>query len=134
MRHIDTIVIGGGISGISFTKELIDTHINSIVFEKNKIGGCIDSQQYQDIWFEMGAHTIYNSYSDTIKFIKKSKLENAIQSRIKLPFLLVKQDNKIQSIFRNINIPSAVFYYIKNRNITKEKITVSQYAKTVFGK
>ncbi len=134
MRHIDTIIIGGGISGISLSDKLNNAGIENTIFEYKQIGGCLATANYKDFWFEMGAHTIYNSYSDTIKFIKDKNLLKQIVTRKKLPFLFVKPNNEIQSIFTNLNWLTLGFNYIKNKNISKENLTVSEYSKKVFGK
>lgn len=133
MTKINTIIIGGGISGISFSQRLNQAGIENLVIEKEQIGGCITSNTYKDIWFEMGAHTIYNSYSDTIDFIKNNNLEEEIITRKKLPFLFVTPKNQIQSIFSNLNYLTLIPSYIKNRKISKEDKTVKQYASQVFG-
>ena len=134
MKQVDTIIIGGGISGVSFADALNRAGIENIIIEKNKIGGCIDTEQYSDIWFEMGAHTVYNSYADTIKFIKNNNLSNKIISRKKLPFLFVQLNAKVSSVFKNINLISLAISFLKNRKIKKQGKTVSQYASKVFGK
>lgn len=134
MKHFNTIIVGGGISGISLAQKLSNANIENIIFEANNIGGCIDSAQYKDFWFEMGAHTIYNSYSDTIKYIDNNQLKKSIQPRKKLPFLFVHPNKKIQNIFLNLNPLSLAFNFIKNRNLSKKNKTVSQYATKVFGK
>ncbi|QIV94916.1 NAD(P)-binding protein [Allofrancisella frigidaquae] len=133
MKHIDTIIIGSGISGISLAQKLSLANIGNCIFEADKIGGCIDSATYQDFWFEMGAHTIYNSYSDTIEYIQNNILEHNIQPRKKAPFLFVQSNNKIRSIFANLNPFTLVFNFIKNRKTPKNNKTVSEYAKKVFG-
>jgi len=133
MKHIDTIIVGGGIAGISFSNKLNLAGIENTIFEHKQIGGCIATANYKDFWFEMGAHTIYNSYSDTIDFIKNKNLVEKITTRKKLPFLFVQPNNKIQSIFTNLNWLTLSASYIKNRNISKENLTVSEYSKKVFG-
>nr|WP_244947452.1 NAD(P)-binding protein [Allofrancisella inopinata] len=133
MKHIDTIIIGSGISGFSLARKLSQANIGNCIFEANKIGGCIDSATYQDFWFEMGAHTIYNSYSDTIEYIQNNTLEQNIQPRKKAPFLFVQPNNKIQSIFTNLNPFTLALNFIKNRKTLKNNKTVSEYAKKVFG-
>ncbi|AEI35968.1 NAD(P)-binding protein [Francisella salina] len=134
LKHFDTIIIGAGISGISLAQKLSKANIESCIFESDSIGGCIDSQRYKDFWFEMGAHTIYNSYNETIDYICNNSLEQNIQSRKKAPFLFVQPNNKIQSIFTNINPFTAAFSFLKNRNISKEDKTVGEYAIKLFGK
>jgi protoporphyrinogen oxidase len=82
----------------------------------------------------MGGHTVYNSYANTLEFIKENKIRKSVQKRNKLPFLFVDKHSHIKSIFKNINLFSAAFYYIKNRNIDKRDLSVSQYSSKVFGK
>ena len=133
-KYFDTIIIGAGISGISLAKRLTDALIKNCIFESNKVGGCIDSISYNDFWFEMGAHTIYNSYNETIEYIRNNSLEKDIQSRKKAPFLFVQPSNKIQSIFTNINPFTAALSFLRNRKASKEDKTVSEYATKLFGK
>ena len=134
MKHINTIIIGGGISGITIASELAKLGIDYIIIEKDTVGGCIDTHHYQDIWFEMGGHTVYNSYAKTLDFIKENSIDSFVQKRKKLPFLFVDEHSQIKSIFKNINLFSAAFNYIKNRNINKNHLSVSQYASKIFGK
>ncbi|MGQ4006203.1 NAD(P)-binding protein [Francisellaceae bacterium CB300] len=134
MKYIDTIIIGGGISGVSLSNKLNQAGIDNSIFEHKQIGGCIATANYNNFWFEMGAHTIYNSYSDTIELIKNKNLLKKIVTRKKLPFLFVKSNNRIQSIFTNLNWFTLGLSYIKNRDISKENLTVSEYSKKVFGK
>lgn len=134
MKHIDTIIIGGGISGFSLSNKLNQASIENTIFEHKQLGGCIATKNYNNFWFEMGAHTIYNSYADTIDFIKNQNLTKQIINRKKLPFLFVQPTNKIQSIFTNLNWFSLGVSFVKNRNIAKENLTVSEYSKKVFGK
>lgn len=82
-KHFNTIIIGAGISGISLAQKLSQSNIDHGLFEPNKIGGCIDSQKYKDFWLEMGAHTIYNSYNETIDYIRNNSLKQNIQPRRK---------------------------------------------------
>ncbi|GAB4222504.1 MAG: NAD(P)-binding protein [Francisella sp.] len=133
-KHFNTIIIGGGISGISVAKKLTEAGIENRIFEPNNIGGCIKSHKYNDFWFEMGAHTIYNSYKNTIDYIYQNSLDKNIITRKKLPFLFVQPDYKIQSIYKNINFLSFIFNFLKNKNTTKDDKTVSEYAIKLFGK
>ncbi|APC91236.1 MULTISPECIES: NAD(P)-binding protein [Francisella] len=134
IKYFNTIIIGAGISGISLAKRLTNATIENCIFEANKVGGCIDSISYNDFWFEMGAHTIYNSYADTIAYMCDNSLEQNIQPRKKLPFLFVQPNNKIQSIITNLNPFSLLFSFLKNSKITKQDKTVNEYAIKVFGK
>lgn len=58
------IVVGGGISGLSLAWRAARDGRRVLLLEQGRrLGGCIHSHRRPDeFWFEMGAHTVYNSY------------------------------------------------------------------------
>lgn len=58
------IVIGGGISGLALAWHAARAGQAPLVLEASpRLGGCLDSRRGPDgYWFELGAHTLYNSY------------------------------------------------------------------------
>jgi protoporphyrinogen/coproporphyrinogen III oxidase len=64
MATADVIVVGGGISGLSFAWKAGQAGRKVTVLERDaRVGGCLHSHRRPDgYWFEMGAHTVYNSY------------------------------------------------------------------------
>jgi protoporphyrinogen/coproporphyrinogen III oxidase len=64
MATTDVIVVGGGISGLSFAWKAGQAGRRVKVLEREpRVGGCMHSHRRPDgFWFEMGAHTVYNSY------------------------------------------------------------------------
>ncbi len=64
MATADVIVVGGGISGLSLAWRAARDGRSVLVLEKaGRVGGCLHSHRTPDgFWFEMGAHTTYNSY------------------------------------------------------------------------
>ncbi|HTN52392.1 MAG TPA: FAD-dependent oxidoreductase [Anaeromyxobacter sp.] len=64
MATADVIVVGGGVSGLSLAWKAGQAGARALVLERDgRVGGCLDSRRRADgYWFELGAHTVYNSY------------------------------------------------------------------------
>src|SRR5690242_12295054 len=64
MATADVIVVGGGISGLAFAWKAGQAGRKVQVLERDgRIGGRLYSHRRPDgYWFEMGAHSVYNSY------------------------------------------------------------------------
>jgi oxygen-dependent protoporphyrinogen oxidase len=64
MATADVIVVGGGISGLALAWHAARAGGKALVLERApRVGGCLHSHRRPDgFWFEMGAHTTYNSY------------------------------------------------------------------------
>jgi protoporphyrinogen/coproporphyrinogen III oxidase len=56
--------VGAGISGLAFAWKAAQAGRKVLVLEREgRVGGCIHSVQRGDgFWYELGAHTVYNSY------------------------------------------------------------------------
>jgi UDP-galactopyranose mutase len=63
------IVVGGGISGLSFAWHAARAGARPLVLEAAaRPGGCLDSRRTEaGFWFELGAHTLYNSYGHVLE-------------------------------------------------------------------
>ena len=63
------LVIGGGISGLTFAWHAARAGRKPRVLEAGpRLGGCLDSRRGPDgFWFELGAHTLYNSYRSLLE-------------------------------------------------------------------
>jgi protoporphyrinogen/coproporphyrinogen III oxidase len=68
----DVLVFGGGISGLALAWKAASSGRRVLVLEsRQRVGGCVHSQQVDDgFWFEMGAHTVYNSYGGLLDIVE----------------------------------------------------------------
>ncbi len=64
MEKTEVIVVGGGISGIAFAWKAARAGRAVLLLESgSRFGGCLHSHRAADgYWYELGAHTTYNSY------------------------------------------------------------------------
>jgi protoporphyrinogen oxidase len=81
----DMIVIGAGISGLSFANHIARSGKKVLVIDAaEKVGGCLNTHYKDDFWVEMGAHTFYATYTNLIDLIQKNGLEQEIIAREKV--------------------------------------------------
>lgn len=79
---LDLLVIGAGLSGLSlaFRAGMLGQRV--VVLESSpRVGGCIRSHQDNELWFELGAHTAYNSYGGMIALIEATNLKDRLVQR-----------------------------------------------------
>ncbi len=82
MSSTDVIVIGGGISGLAFAWKAARAGRTVHLLEaRDRVGGCIHSQRHDEHWFEMGAHTVYNSYGGFLELLFDAGLGEALMPR-----------------------------------------------------
>ena len=83
MSTHDVAVIGGGISGLTFAYEAARAGRSVLVLERaSRVGGCLSTQRTASgFWFELGAHTCYNSYSGLTEVIDGCGLRGEVAPR-----------------------------------------------------
>lgn len=83
MGAVDLVVVGGGISGLSLAWKAAQEGRRVLVLERERrVGGCVHSERTADgYWFELGAHTTYNSYGSFLDVAVGTGLAGAITER-----------------------------------------------------
>ena len=86
MKQFDAIVIGAGISGLSFASYAAGAGLSTLVIERSeRVGGCFHSHRFEGkaagFWLELGAHTCYNSYGGLIGIMEQHGLMGSILAR-----------------------------------------------------
>jgi oxygen-dependent protoporphyrinogen oxidase len=94
-RH-DVIVVGGGISGTAFAFHAARSGRRVLLLEReNRLGGCLHTARNEaGFWFELGAHTCYNSYGALIDVLEGCGLLGQLQPRAK-PRLRFLEGNRV---------------------------------------
>ncbi len=82
-NYFDMLVLGGGISGLSFARRAADEGRHVLLIEaENRVGGCIYTRRFDDgFWYELGAHTLYNSYAGLLDIVQSAHLADKIVQR-----------------------------------------------------
>lgn len=133
----DIIIIGGGISGISFAHKMLQKSNNILLLEKeDRIGGQIYSHASTldpSFWSEMGAHSCYNSYIRLLSMVKDLHLEEHIQPLGKCKYKLYS-DGKIVNPMSKVSILSLLIHGPQIYTSTREGKTVKEYFKPIVGR
>ena len=79
----DVVVLGGGVSGLSFAFHAARGGRGVHIVEQDaRLGGCLDTRTSSDgFWLELGAHTCYNSYGAFLELLDGVGLLDELQPR-----------------------------------------------------
>jgi oxygen-dependent protoporphyrinogen oxidase len=97
MTKHDVIVIGGGISGLAFAYEAASAGRSVLVLESaSRLGGCLSTHRTGGgYWFELGAHTCYNSYVDLAGMIEGCGLRADVLQRARTHLRFLDGDHLV---------------------------------------
>ena len=105
-ENVDVLVLGAGISGLCLAHHLARAGRKVLVLESaDAPGGCFRSERHPaGFWFEMGAHTLYNSYGSLLSVIDELGLRDRMLTRQKAPFRMLVE-GKLRSIPSQLSLP-----------------------------
>lgn len=132
----DCIIIGGGISGISFAHKLKEEGRKVLLLEKNeRFGGQIHthvSSGEPQFCLELGAHTCYNSYARLLSMVTDLHIDQHIRPLEKYPYKIYA-DGRIESPMKQISLPSLLMNGPRIFFSSREGKTVRNYFRPIVG-
>ncbi len=99
MDHYDLIVVGAGVSGLTFAnRAAYGNRLSILVLEaQERLGGCLHTWRLgPDFWVELGAHTAYNSYKNLLQVLEERRGLRELARRVRLGYRFLEED-RLQS-------------------------------------
>lgn len=132
----DCIVIGGGISGVSFAYKLRERGDNVLLLEKEqRLGGQVQthlSSHDPQFWSELGAHTCYNSYTRLLSMVMDLHIEQYVRPLAGYKYMLYA-NGKISSPMSRVSVPSLMMHGPRMLFASKRGKTVRDYFRPIVG-
>jgi len=97
MAKHDVVVIGGGVSGLTFAAEAARAGRQVLVLEAEpRLGGCLATHRTgSGFWLELGAHTCYNSYYGFTELADACGLRAEVLKRAKTHMRMLDGDQLV---------------------------------------
>jgi oxygen-dependent protoporphyrinogen oxidase len=136
MPTYEVIIIGAGISGLSFAHYCGREGMSTLIIEKDSnIGGTIDSHVFEaadGFWLELGAHTCYNSYRNLIGLVENCNIAGQLMDREKVPFKMLV-GSRIKSIPFQLNLLELLLSAPRLFTLRPEGQSVESYYSRIVG-
>lgn len=140
MSKHDVVVVGGGISGLSFAFEAGRAGRTVLVLEKDaRPGGCLATRRAgSGYWFELGAHTCYNSYASFTALLEACGLRSEVQARAKTHLRFLDGDRLVPGsnlgvLLRLFSWPEAAVSLPRMLGASKDGKTVAEFYGRIVG-
>ncbi len=131
MSKHDVVVVGGGISGLTFAFEAARAGRSVLVLERSgKPGGCLSTHRMAGgYWFELGAHTCYNSYVGFTGLIDACGLRGEVLQRAKTHLRFLEGDELVPG--SNLGVMLRLFGWFEAATSLPRMIGAKKDGKTV---
>lgn len=141
MSKHDVVVVGGGISGLTFAFEAARAGRSVLVLERaERSGGCLATHRAAGgYWFELGAHTCYNSYVAFTELVEACGLRDGVVKRAKTHLRFLDGDRLVPGsnlgvLLRLFSWPEAAVSLPRMIGATKDGKTVAEFYGRIVGK
>jgi len=134
MSQHDVIIVGGGISGMSLAHYCAKSGLKPLVLDKNgRMGGTFNTCRKDNFWFELGAHSCYNSYGNLVDLLRETGCLDKIIKPGKAGYKLFTKDG-IKSIMSQMSFPELLFSLPRMFGSKMDGETVESYYSKIVGK
>jgi protoporphyrinogen oxidase len=134
MPQNDIIIVGGGISGMSLAHYCAKNGLKPLVIDKNgRLGGSFYTYRTADFWFELGAHSCYNSYGNLVGLLEDTGIKDKIIKPGSAGYKLFS-GGEVKSIMSQMSIPELLFSLPKIFNAKMDGETVESHYSKIVGK
>ncbi|MDD2318952.1 MAG: FAD-dependent oxidoreductase [Geobacteraceae bacterium] len=134
MSQHEIIIVGGGISGLSLAHYCVKAGLQPLVMDKDdRMGGTFNTCRRDSFWFELGAHTCYNSYGNLVDLLRETGSLDQITKPGSAGYKLFTE-NGIKSITSQLSIPEMIVSLPRMFATKMAGETVESYYSKVFGK
>jgi len=128
-------IIGGGVSGLYFAWLCHENKIPFTLLESTpRLGGALETSCNKNGVIELGAHTLYNTYEECLRWIEVLGLK--ICNKSSLPYRL-KFGNEYQSFFKSFHWMEALGNmgaWWQWRRLKNKPLSIQEKFSVLFGK
>jgi len=133
MSQHDVIIVGGGISGMSLAHYCAKAGLKPLVMDKNdRMGGTFNTCRKDAFWFELGAHTCYNSYGTLVDLLRETGSLDRIMKPGSAGYKLFT-NGAVKSILSQMSFPELLYSLPRIFGAKMDGETVESYYSKVFG-
>ena len=130
----EIIIVGGGISRLSLAHYCAKGGLKPLVIEKDsRVGGTFHTHRTDHFWFELGAHTCYNSYGNLVDLLDETGLLDKLVKPGKAGYRLFSS-GEIRTLTSELSFSELLVSFPGFFGATLEGATVESYYSRIVGK